>query len=157
MDLDEHFINEALKEAKKAEKAQEVPVGAVLVLDGKIIARAHNQVEMLQDATAHAEMIALTMGANYLQNFRLLNTTLYTTLEPCIMCAGAILLSRVSRLVWGAPDLRHGAGGSVVDIFPQATAIHTLEIKSGVLAEQCAALLSNFFKNLREKEKFETE
>lgn len=147
---DAAFMREALKEAKKARDALEVPVGAVLVYQGKIIARAHNQVELLQDATAHAEMLAMTMGASYLQNFRLDETTLYTTLEPCIMCAGAILLSRVGRLVFGAKDYRYGAHGSLIDVFESARAIHKLEIMPDVLQLECGALLTEFFKKRRE-------
>ncbi len=114
---DERFMLEALKEAWKAFQNGEVPVGAVLVKDGKMIAKGSNQVELLHDATAHAEMICMTAGEAALENWRLVETTLYCTLEPCVMCAGAMLLSRVPRLVWGAPDLRHGANGSWIDLF----------------------------------------
>src|SRR5690349_17856605 len=103
------FMREALKEAQKAFEADEVPVGAVLVRENQVIARGHNQVELLQDPTAHAEMICLTAGAAVLSNWRLAKTTLYCTLEPCPMCAGAILASRIERLIWAAPDLRLGA------------------------------------------------
>ncbi len=109
--IDQRFLGEAYKEAKKAFEKGEVPVGAVLVHEQKIIARAHNQVEMLQDATAHAEMLCLTMGASSLGNWRLLDTTLYCTIEPCSMCAGAMFLSRIKRLVWGAKDIRQGPMG----------------------------------------------
>jgi len=143
---DKAFMREALKEAHKAFKAEEVPVGAVLVHDGKVIARAYNQVELLKDATAHAEMLAITMGASKLENWRLLETTLYCTIEPCVMCAGAMLLSRVKRLVWGAPDVRHGADGSWVDLFSKPHPTHTLERSSGVLADECAALMQEFFR-----------
>ena len=114
-------MREALKEAKKAFEKDEVPVGAVLVHKNRIIARGHNQVELLQDATAHAEMICLSAGAEALGNWRLAETTLYCTLEPCCMCAGALLSARVTRLVWGAPDLRVGANGSWIDLFEQNT------------------------------------
>lgn len=147
---DERFMIEALKEAWKAYKAEEVPVGAVLVQDGHVIARGYNQVEMLNDATAHAEMLCMTSGEAELGNWRLLNTTLYCTLEPCTMCAGALLLTRVPRLVWGAPDLRHGANGSWVDLFNTQHPTHTVSITTGVLQEHCAQLMKDFFKQRRE-------
>lgn len=146
---DEFFMREALKEAKKAFNQDEVPIGAVLVKEGRIIARGHNQVELLQDATAHAEMLTLTAGAGSLGNWRLADTTLYCTLEPCCMCAGAILNTRVKRLVWGAPDLRVGANGSWVDLFKTQHPIHSLEITSRVLEEESAQLLRAFFQKQR--------
>lgn len=138
-------MGEALKEAKKAFKADEVPIGAVLVFEGKVIARGHNQVELLQDATAHAEMLCLTAGSSALHNWRLLNTTLYCTVEPCSMCAGALLLSRVGTLVWGAPDIRQGANGSWVDLFSSPHPCHTLTIRKGVMQQECGQLLREFF------------
>lgn len=152
---DAHFMREALKEAKRAFAKEEVPVGAVLVLEGKIIARAHNQVEMLQDATAHAEMLCMTMGSSYLSNWRLLKTTLYSTVEPCVMCAGALFLSRVGRLVYGAPDLRHGGCGSFIDLFDKKHPTHTLEITRGVLADEAAMLMQTFFRKRRDGEDLE--
>lgn len=146
---DVHFMREALKEAKKALAKEEVPVGAVLVKDNKVIARGHNEVELLQDATAHAEMICITAGTTALENWRLLDTTLYCTLEPCAMCAGAILSSRIRRLVWGAPDLRLGANGSWVDLFAMKHPMHSLEITSGVLGEESSYLLKSFFEKMR--------
>lgn len=140
---------EALKEAHKAFRKEEVPVGAVLVHEGKVIARGYNQVELLRDATAHAEMLCITAGANALSNWRLVGTTLYCTLEPCSMCAGALLLSRVPRLVWGAPDLRHGANGSWVDLFSGEHPTHSIDIVSGVLRDHAAALLQDFFQKRR--------
>ena len=148
---DETFMLQALKEAWKAFSADEVPVGAVLVHDGKVIAKGYNQVEMLQDATAHAEMICLTAGAGALENWRLSETTLYCTVEPCTMCAGAMLLSRVKRVVWGAPDLRHGANGSWIDLFEKKHPTHKLEITGGVLGEPAAELLREFFQKARLK------
>lgn len=142
-------MREALKEAAKAFEAKEVPVGAVLVHEEKIIARGHNQVEMLKDATAHAEMLTLTAGTAAMGNWRLKGTTLYCTLEPCAMCAGAMLLSRIDRLVWGAPDLRHGANGSWTDLFAQKHPTHTLEITSGILEAECADLMRRFFEQRR--------
>jgi tRNA(adenine34) deaminase len=150
---DEYFMREALKEAKKAFKADEVPVGAVLVHENKVIARGFNQVELLNDATAHAEMICVTAGAEALENWRLLDATLYTTLEPCCMCAGAILLSRVSTLVWGAPDIRQGANGSWIDLFSTPHPCHNPVIRKGVLADECAAILREFFQKQRIRKK----
>lgn len=144
------FMQEALKEAKKAYKAKEVPVGAVLVYEGKIIARSSNQVETLQDATAHAEMICLTMGSSYFSNWRLLKTTLYCTLEPCFMCAGAMFLSRIHRLVWGARDLRHGANGSFTDFFALKHPTHQIDVTPNILGEECASLMQDFFRKRRE-------
>lgn len=144
---------EALKQAWKAFEAGEVPVGAVLVKEGRVISRGYNQVEMLNDATAHAEMLCMTAGEAALENWRLLDTTLYCTLEPCVMCAGAMLLSRVPRLVWGAPDLRHGAHGSWINLFQHKHPMHTIEISSGVYADYAAALMKDFFQKRRKGEK----
>jgi tRNA(adenine34) deaminase len=150
---DEKFMSEALKEAWKAFKADEVPIGAVLVHEGRIIARGFNQVEMLKDATAHAEMLCITAGEATLENWRLSGTTLYCTIEPCCMCAGAILLSRIPFLVWGAPDIRHGANGSWIDIFEKKHPTHSLEIRKEVLKEPCADLIKDFFQKRREETK----
>lgn len=150
---DEAFMREALKEAKKAFERDEVPVGAVLVHKGKIIARGHNQVELLQDATAHAELVCLSAGAEAIGNWRLLDTTLYCTLEPCCMCAGALLSSRVSRLVWGAPDLRVGANGSWIDLFSHQHPIHEIEIVPRVLEAESADLMRAFFQKQRKSDK----
>lgn len=156
-DDDERFMLEALKEAWKAFKEEEVPVGAVIVKKGHIIARGHNQVEMLRDATAHAEMLSITSAEAYEDNWRLLETTLYCTVEPCSMCAGAMLLARVPQLVWGAPDLRHGANGSWVDLFEKPHPMHTISIKSGVLGEYSADMMRRFFQNRRERARNEQE
>lgn len=147
------FMREALKEAQKAFEADEVPVGAVLVHENRVIARGHNQVELLQDATAHAEMICLTAGAGVLGNWRLADTTLYCTLEPCPMCAGAIFAARVERLVWAAPDLRLGANGSWIDIFAEKHPMHSIEITRGILEEEAAHLMVSFFQNKRKRGK----
>jgi len=147
--MDEQFMREALKEAKKAYDKDEVPVGAVLVHKNRIIARGHNQVELLQDATAHAEMVCLSAGAEAMGNWRLTETTLYCTLEPCCMCAGALLASRVTRLVWGAPDLRVGANGSWIDLFKQGHPIHSIEITPRVLEAESADLMRSFFAKQR--------
>ena len=140
---------EALKEAKKAYDAEEVPVGAVIVHNDRIIARAHNQIKLLKDPTAHAEMIALTQGAAHLKNERLLNTTLYVTIEPCSMCAGAAVLGRVKRLVYGAEDPKAGACGSVLSVANSTRLNHRIEIQGRILAEESSSLLKEFFKSRR--------
>lgn len=150
-DDDEKFMLEALKEAWKAFQAEEVPVGAVLVHKGRIISRGYNQVEMLRDATAHAEMLCITAGEGALENWRLAETTLYCTIEPCSMCAGAMFLSRIPQLVWGAPDLRHGANGSWVNLFEKQHPMHTISVRYGILQECSATLLKNFFQKRREE------
>lgn len=150
---DEQFMLEALKEAWKAFQRGEVPVGAVLVQNGRVIARGYNQVEMLNDATAHAEMLCITAGEVACENWRLAGTILYCTIEPCSMCAGAMLLARVPNLVWGAPDLRHGANGSWVDLFSHAHPTHTITIKKEILKEFCAALMRDFFQKRRDENK----
>lgn len=157
LERDLYFMKEALKEAKKAYDEDEVPVGAVLVHKNKVIARGHNQVELLQDATAHAEMLCLTAGAEKLQNWRLSETTLYCTLEPCCMCAGALLSSRVERLVWAAPDVRLGANGSWIDVFQTKHPMHTLQITSRVLEAESADLLRRFFQEKRRKKELSQE
>ncbi len=146
---DEFFMREALKEAKKAFDSDEVPVGAVLVLENHVIARGHNQVELLQDATAHAEMLCLTSGASLLHNWRLTDTTLYCTLEPCPMCAGALFASRIERLVWGAPDLRLGANGSWIDLFSQKHPMHSIQVTGHILESESADLMTRFFQKKR--------
>ena len=149
LERDLYFMKEALKEAKKAFEADEVPVGAILVHEDKVIARGYNQVELLQDATAHAEMLCLTAGAAALGNWRLTGSALYCTLEPCCMCAGAFFVSRISRLVWATRDLRVGAHGSWVDLFEKKHPIHSLEITSGILEEEAAFLMKSFFQKKR--------
>lgn len=148
-DDDEKFMHEALKEAKKGFDLGEVPVGAVLVYRQQIIARAHNRVEELKDASAHAEMLCLKESFSFFQNWRLLDTTLYCTLEPCMMCAGCLLLSRVKTLVWGAKDTRHGANGSFINAFVQPHPTHQMIIRTGILQEECSALMKDFFKGRR--------
>ncbi len=152
MVLDEQFMREALKEAELAFEKGEVPIGAVLVQNNTIIARAHNLVESSHDAMAHAEILCLKQGAMHLNNWRLLNTTLYCTLEPCPMCAGAMIHSRLERLVWGAPDLRCGAHGSWVNLLDIKHPIHQLQITSHLLQDECSDLLKRFFK-MQRKEK----
>jgi tRNA(adenine34) deaminase len=149
---DEKWMLYALKEAWKAYQDNEIPIGAVLVLDNRIIAKGHNQVELLKDATAHAEMLCLTSASGSLSNWRLLNTTLYSTVEPCTMCAGAMFLSRIKRLVWGTHDTRHGANGSWVNLFEKKHPMHSINVSNGIYKEVCAELLKSFFKSKREKQ-----
>lgn len=147
---DVFFMQEALKEAQKAFMKDEVPIGAVVVHKGKIISYGHNLVETKQDASFHAEMVALRSAAEILGNWRLEECTLYSTLEPCPMCAGAMYLFRVKRLVWGAPDLRHGAG-SIFNLFSVKHPIHQMTISGGILKEDCATLLQKFFQQKRRR------
>lgn len=147
---DIYYMSLALKQAQYAFEADEVPVGAILVQDDQIVARGHNQVELLQDATAHAEMLCITSAFSYLGSWRLPNMTLYCTLEPCCMCAGAIFSSRVKRLVWGAKDIRLGACGSFTDLFSLDHPMHKVEVTSGILADESAYLLKTFFKQKRQ-------
>ena len=155
-EFDEKMMCYALDLADKAEALGEIPVGAVLVDDaGNIIGEGWNLPIVQSDPTAHAEIIALRDGAKHLQNYRLLNTTLYVTLEPCTMCAGAILHSRIKRLVFGASDYKTGAVGSRFHFFDDYKMNHTLEITSGVLAEECSQKLSAFFQKRREEKKIE--
>ena len=135
----------ALKEAKKALEEDEVPIGAVIVHEGHIIARAHNQRERLKDPTAHAEMIAITQAAAYLENWRLEGATLYVTKEPCIMCAGAMVQARLTNLVFGASDEKGGGCGSVVNLVEEPRFNHRVKVTGGVLAEESASLLREFF------------
>lgn len=144
-DDDKKFMLEALKEAKKGFESNEVPVGAVLVYKQEIIARAHNRVEEFKDASAHAEMLCIKQASKYIQNWRLQETTLYCTLEPCSMCAGCMLLSRIPLLVWGAPDIRHGANGSFINIFTLSHPTHKMEVRSGVLSQESALMMKEFF------------
>ena len=146
--IDRIYMSEALKEAKKAFDADDVPVGAVIVYKGKIIARAHNQIKLLKDPTAHAEMIAITQAASYLENERLLATTLYVTIEPCLMCAGALVLARVDRVCFGAPDLKTGAFGSVFDVNKKRLN-HKIIVSKCIMEDECAFLMQEFFKKKR--------
>ncbi len=142
---DNVFMSEAIKEAVKAFDADEVPVGAVIVHKGRIIARAHNQIKLLKDPTAHAEMIALTQAAAHLASERLLNTTLYSTVEPCAMCAGAMVLARIRRLVYGVRDPKTGASGSVMDVVNNRRLNHRISVTEDVLADESSSLLKEFF------------
>lgn len=146
---DQFFMQQALQEAQAAFVMGEVPIGAVLVQEGNILVKAHNLVETRRDATAHAEMLCLQKASQVLQNWRLLKTTLYSTLEPCSMCAGAMLLARVERLIYAAPDLRHGADGSWCSLLSQRHPTHRLAVERGLLAESSAELLRRFFRKQR--------
>lgn len=152
-DSDEHWMSQALREAKAAYREGETPVGAVVVHQDRIIGRGHNQTERLQDATAHAEMIALTAAASALGSWRLLSCTLYVTVEPCLMCAGAVLLSRIPRVVFGARDAKFGAVRSLYQVGSDARLNHSFEVKEGVRADEAKALLQSFFRKRRKKVK----
>jgi tRNA(adenine34) deaminase len=147
---DEYFMHEALRQAQKAYAAGEVPVGAVIVRDGKIIARAHNQVELLKDATAHAEMLSLTEAEAAVGDWRLTDCDLYVTKEPCPMCAGALVHTRIRRVIFGCADPAAGAAGSMINLLQMQTLNHRCAITSGVLQQQCAAILQDFFRRRRE-------
>jgi len=144
--LDAHFMNEALRLAKKAARLDEVPVGAVIVRQGDIVGRAWNQVETLKDATAHAEMLALTQAESAAGDWRLTDCDLYVTKEPCPMCAGAIVWARIKKLCFGASDSRTGSCGSILDIVQNNSFNHRIEIKKGVLCGECKNIITNFFK-----------
>lgn len=144
-DLDERFMRRAIELAREAEQAGEVPVGAVVVRDGEILAEGFNRPISTHDPTAHAEMVALRAAAARIDNYRLTGTTLYVTLEPCAMCAGAMVHARVQRLVYAATDPRAGASGSVFNVVQNPALNHRLEVTPGVLADECGQLLRAFF------------
>ncbi|HEY2283310.1 MAG TPA: tRNA adenosine(34) deaminase TadA [Solirubrobacteraceae bacterium] len=146
---DVYFMRLALREAQRAPAHDDVPIGAVLVHSGEVIAAAHNERELRSDPTAHAEILALREASRALGSWRLLDCTLYVTLEPCAMCAGAIVLARVSRVVFGATDPKAGAAGSVLDVLSEPQLNHRPEVVSGVLAPDCGQLLSGFFASRR--------
>jgi tRNA(adenine34) deaminase len=147
---DEFFMREALRLAKKAAEADEVPVGAVVVRGGKIIGRAHNQIELLKDATAHAEMLALTQAEEAVGDWRLMECELYVTKEPCAMCAGALVHTRIRRVIFGCADPAAGAAGSVINLLQMPGFNHRCDITSGVLQNEGAAILQSFFRKRRE-------
>ncbi|MCX7722614.1 MAG: tRNA adenosine(34) deaminase TadA [Verrucomicrobiae bacterium] len=150
---DEYFMGEALRQARAAFDAGEVPVGAVVVREGKIIARAHNQVELLKDATAHAEMLALTQAQEAVGDWRLNDCTVYVTKEPCPMCAGALVHTRVARVVYGVADPKSGAAGSALNLLQFPSLNHKCEVMGGVREAECKALLQAFFAAQRALEK----
>ncbi len=149
MPTDESFLNAALELARRAEAAGEVPVGAVVVLDGEIIGRGYNSPIRLSDPTAHAEILALREAAASVRNYRLENATMYATLEPCVMCAGALVSARIRRLVFGARDLRFGGVRSKFQLADSDLLNHRVEIVEGVLAAECLALVKRFFEDRR--------
>ena len=147
---DADYMREALRLAEKARKADEVPIGCVIVRQGKIIARASNQVELLKDATAHAEMLALTQAEAAVDDWRLPDCDLYVTKEPCPMCAGAIVHTRIRRVIFGCADPRAGAAGSVINLLQMPQLNHRCQITAGVLQTECAAILQDFFRQQRQ-------
>lgn len=151
--MDELFMQRALELASHAEQLGEIPVGALLVQDGRIVAEGFNQSILLHDPTAHAEIAVLRQAGQQLQNYRLINSTLYVTLEPCAMCAAALVHARVTRLVFGAADAKTGACGSVHNLVQDLTANHQLDVQAGVLAERCSSQLSDFFRRRRQEHK----
>ncbi|WP_254782455.1 tRNA adenosine(34) deaminase TadA [Bacillus sp. OK048] len=150
---DEYYMKEAIKEARKAEALLEVPIGAVIVIDGKIISRAHNLRETNQSAVAHAEVLAIEQACQETGTWRLENASLYVTLEPCAMCSGAIILSRVKRVVYGATDPKGGCAGTFMNLLQDERFNHQSEVTSGVLEAECGQLLTDFFRQLRERRK----
>jgi tRNA(adenine34) deaminase len=148
-ELDHQFMQQAIEQAQLAAVAGEVPVGAVLVRDGQVIAKAFNKPIGNHDPSAHAEMLALREAAKTEENYRLPGSTLYVTLEPCVMCSGAILHARVDRVVFGAPDPKTGAAGSVLDVFSSKQINHQTSVEGGVMSEECGQLLRSFFKERR--------
>lgn len=153
VNLDEYYMKEAIQEALKAKALAEVPIGAVIVLDGKIIARGHNLRETEQSAVAHAELLAIEEACKITGSWRLENATLYVTLEPCAMCSGAIILSRVKRVVYGAADPKGGCAGTFMNLLQDERFNHQSEVTNGVLADECGGMLSDFFRSIREKRK----
>lgn len=149
--LDALYMKEAYRQALMAAEKDEVPVGAVIVHENRIIAKAHNQIELLKDPTAHAEMIAITQAANFLQLKWLQGCTLYVTIEPCSMCSGALILSRIDRVVFAAHDAKTGACGSVVNIIQHPKLNHQINVAHGILKDECGALMSDFFKKKRKR------
>jgi len=166
MDIHEHYMQMALREAQDAAEEDEVPTGCIIVKlpdddtegqRGQVIGRAHNQVERLHDPTAHAEMIAITQAASAFGDWRLTNTVLYVTKEPCAMCAGAIVLARIPTIVFGVADPKRGGAVSVFNIVQHPDLIHRAEVISGVLENECRSILQNFFREKRAKRKIKLQ
>lgn len=147
--IDHFYMNFALSEARGAAIEDEVPIGAVLVIDSEVIGSGHNQPIRLKDPTAHAEILAIRQAATAIGNYRLTGATLYVTIEPCAMCAGAIVNSRIARLVYGATDLRAGAVDTIFQICTSSSLNHQVEVTSGVMAEECRAVMQDFFRKRR--------
>ena len=152
---DQQFMLEAIEEAKKAEAIGEVPIGAVVVYEGQIIGRAHNLRETSQNAVTHAELMAIQQACEAIGSWRLEDTTIYVTLEPCPMCAGAILQSRIPRVVYGARDIKAGCVDSLYQLLNDSRFNHECEVTEGILADQCGQLLTIFFRSIRERKKKE--
>ncbi|HEX9658106.1 MAG TPA: tRNA adenosine(34) deaminase TadA [Bacteroidota bacterium] len=146
---DERWMDLALREAGLAYNKKEVPIGAIIVHENKIIGRGYNQVETLRDPTAHAEMIAITAAADSMENHRLGECTMYVTLEPCSMCAGAIVLARLQRVVYGTPDPKAGACGTIFNVVQNERLNHRVELVPGVLEKKCSGVLTDFFRSVR--------
>lgn len=146
---DQSYMREALRMAEKAREADEVPVGAVVVREGKVVARACNQVELLKDATAHAEMLALTQAEAAVGDWRLTDCDLYVTKEPCVMCAGAIVHTRIRRVIFGCADPRSGGAGGIINLLQHPALNHHCQITAGVLENECASILQDFFRKKR--------
>ena len=151
MEKNEKYMNEALKVAKKAYEKLEVPVGAIIVKDGKIIAKAYNQKETKYDATKHAEILAIQKASKRLNSWRLIDCEMYVTLEPCPMCAGAIIQSRIKKVYYGVKDEKTGAVGSKLNLFRDYKFNHNVDYENGILDEQCKEILQNFFVKLRKE------
>lgn len=147
------FMGLAMSEALEAFEKKEVPIGAVLVYENDVLARAHNQVEFFKDATCHAEILCIKQGVKRIGDFRLNDTTLYVTVEPCIMCLGASILSRIKRIIWGCSDKRHGACGGLIDLSILKHPIHQVEMASGLMADEARELLQTFFQKRRKENK----
>jgi len=154
---DEQGMHAALAQAELSAEHDEVPIGCVIIQDGIVVGRGHNQTEGLNDATAHAEILAIGAASNTLGSWRLNDCTLYVTLEPCAMCAGAMILARVGRLVYGAADAKAGACGSVLDVIHETRLNHRVEVTAGVLAGECGAILKEFFQRKRREAESQTE
>ena len=149
----EYFMREALKEAEKSLAKDEIPIGCVIVKDGKIIGRGHNAREELQQAIMHAEIMAIKEANQREGNWRLLDATLFVTIEPCVMCSGAIGLARIPQVIYGAANQKFGGAGSLYDILTDARLNHRVEVETGVLEEECAAIMQDFFRQGRERKK----
>ena len=149
----ENFMREALREAEKALGKDEIPIGCVLVKDGKIIGRGHNAREDLQQAIMHAEMMAIEEANQVEGNWRLLGTSLFVTIEPCVMCSGAIGLARIPHVVYGAKNQKFGAAGSLYDILTDERLNHRVQVETGILEQECAQIMQDFFRNRRQKSK----
>ncbi len=156
-DIHLRFMREAIREGRKAMTHADVPVGAVVVVNGKIIGRGHNQVELLKDPTAHAEMIAITAAAATIGEKWLTEATMYVTVEPCSMCAGASVLARLKRVVYGVPDIKTGAHSSLFNLMNDPRLNHQIEVISGVARDECAALMLEFFEQLRQKNESDSQ